>query len=132
MKAQQYDTELSLLMIDVTSSCSRHLCHPEGDACLTRLGETLAGIAAETMALPAAMAARNSACCCRTDAVRAREIGEMVRAAVEAWRCSLYLQPPDRHRQRRVGLHQAQRLAAAGRSDRGRRRRALCRQASRP
>ncbi len=51
MKAQQYDSELSLLMIDVDhfKLFNDTYGHPEGDACLTRLGETLAGIAAETM-----------------------------------------------------------------------------------
>ena len=51
MKAQQYDSELSLLMIDVDhfKLFNDTYGHPEGDACLTRLGETLAGIAADTM-----------------------------------------------------------------------------------
>ena len=43
--------ELSLLMIDVDhfKLYNDTYGHPEGDACLSRLGETLAGIAAETM-----------------------------------------------------------------------------------
>ena len=51
MKAQQYNSELSLLMIDVDhfKLYNDTYGHPEGDACLTRLGETLAGIAADTM-----------------------------------------------------------------------------------
>ena len=51
MKAQQYDSELSLLMIDVDhfKLYNDTYGHPEGDACLTQLGETLAGIAADTM-----------------------------------------------------------------------------------
>ena len=51
MKAQQYDSELSLLMIDVDhfKLYNDTYGHPEGDACLTRLGEALAGIAADTM-----------------------------------------------------------------------------------
>ena len=51
MKAQQCDTELSLLMIDVDhfKFYNDTYGHPEGDACLARLGETLAGIAADTM-----------------------------------------------------------------------------------
>src|ERR1700748_3675527 len=51
MKAQQYDSELSLLMIDVDhfKLYNDSYGHPEDDACLTRLGETLAGIAADTM-----------------------------------------------------------------------------------
>ena len=55
MKAQQYDSELSLLMIDVDhfKLFNDTYGHPEGDACLTRLGETLAGIAGETMGFAA-------------------------------------------------------------------------------
>ena len=51
MKAQQYHSELSLLMIDVDhfKLYNDTYGHPEGDACLTRLGEALAGIAADTM-----------------------------------------------------------------------------------
>ena len=51
LKAQQYNSELSLLMIDVDhfKLFNDTYGHPEGDACLSRLGETLAGIAAETM-----------------------------------------------------------------------------------
>ena len=52
MKAAADTTcELSLLMIDVDhfKLFNDTYGHPEGDACLTRLGETLAGIAAETM-----------------------------------------------------------------------------------
>ena len=42
---------LSLLMIDVDhfKLYNDTYGHPEGDACLTRLGETLSGIAADTM-----------------------------------------------------------------------------------
>src|SRR6185437_9490106 len=51
MKAQQCDSELSLLMIDVDhfKLYNDSYGHPEGDSCLSRLGETLSGIAAETM-----------------------------------------------------------------------------------
>ncbi len=51
MKAQQHHCELSLLMIDVDhfKLYNDTYGHPEGDACLTRIGETLAGIAADTM-----------------------------------------------------------------------------------
>ena len=53
MKAQQYGSELSLLMIDVDhfKLYNDTYGHPEGDACLTRLGETLSGIAADTLGL---------------------------------------------------------------------------------
>ena len=85
MKAQQNDGELSLLMIDVDhfKLFNDTYGHPEGDVCLARLGETLAGIAAENMGfagalwrrgiLPAAAEHRRG---------RALQIGEMVRAAV--------------------------------------------------
>jgi len=53
-EAQQYDSELSLLMIDVDHfKLFTHLRPSEGDVCLSRLGETLAGIARRTMGLPA-------------------------------------------------------------------------------
>jgi diguanylate cyclase (GGDEF)-like protein len=86
MKAQQYDTELSLLMIDVDhfKLFNDTYGHPEGDACLSRLGETLARIAAETMGFAGRYGGEEFCLLLPdTDAVRAREIGEMVRAAVE-------------------------------------------------
>ena len=51
LKAQQYHCELSLLMIDVDhfKLYNDTYGHPEGDACLTRIGEALAGIAGDTM-----------------------------------------------------------------------------------
>ena len=53
MKAQQHHSEMSLLMIDVDhfKLFNDTYGHPEGDACLSSLGETLAGIAAETHGL---------------------------------------------------------------------------------
>src|SRR5207237_9750256 len=44
MKAEQHASDLSLLMIDVDhfKLFNDTYGHPEGDACLTRLGETLA------------------------------------------------------------------------------------------
>jgi diguanylate cyclase (GGDEF)-like protein len=57
--------------------------HPEGDACLTRLGETLAGIAAETMGFAGRYGGEEFCLLLpNTDAGRAREIGEIVRAEV--------------------------------------------------
>ena len=137
MKAQQYDSELSLLMIDVDhfKLYNDTYGHPEGDACLSRLGETLAGIAADTMGfagryggeefcllLPNTDAAAGAARSARWCARRLQSLA-MPHA---------HLEPSDRHRQRRRRLHQAERQPAPGRSDRGCRRRALCRQAPRP
>jgi diguanylate cyclase (GGDEF)-like protein len=86
MKAQQYDSELSLLMIDVDhfKLFNDTYGHPEGDACLARLGETLAGIADETMGFAGRYGGEEFCLLLpNTGAVRAVEIGEMVRAAVQ-------------------------------------------------
>ncbi len=86
MKAQQYNNELSLLMIDVDhfKLFNDTYGHPEGDACLSRLGETLAAIAAETMGFAGRYGGEEFCLLLpNTDANRAREIGESVRAAVQ-------------------------------------------------
>ena len=86
MKAQQYDSQLSLLMIDVDhfKLFNDTYGHPEGDACLTRLGETLSGIAAETMGFAGRYGGEEFCLLLpNTDQDRAMEVGEMVRAAVE-------------------------------------------------
>jgi diguanylate cyclase (GGDEF)-like protein len=86
MKAQQYDGELSLLMIDVDhfKPFNDTYGHPEGDACLARLGEALAGIAAETMGFAGRYGGEEFCLLLpNTDRGRALEIGEMVRAAVQ-------------------------------------------------
>jgi diguanylate cyclase (GGDEF)-like protein len=85
MKAQQYDCELSLMMIDVDhfKLFNDTYGHPEGDACLSRLGETLAGIAAETMGFAGRYGGEEFCLLLpNTNSSRALEIGEMVRAAV--------------------------------------------------
>jgi diguanylate cyclase (GGDEF)-like protein len=85
MKAQQYDCDLSLLMIDVDhfKLFNDTYGHPEGDACLTLLGETLSGIAAETMGFAGRYGGEEFCLLLpNTTAVRAREIGELVRASV--------------------------------------------------
>jgi diguanylate cyclase (GGDEF)-like protein len=85
MKAQQYDSALSLLMIDVDhfKLFNDTYGHPEGDACLTRLGETLAGIAAETMGFAGRYGGEEFCLLLpNTDLSRAMEIGEIVRTAV--------------------------------------------------
>jgi diguanylate cyclase (GGDEF)-like protein len=85
LKAQQYSSELSLLMIDVDhfKLFNDTYGHPEGDVCLTRLGETLAGIAAETMGFAGRYGGEEFCLMLpNTDSARALEIGEIVRAAV--------------------------------------------------
>jgi diguanylate cyclase (GGDEF)-like protein len=86
MKAQQYDSELSLLMIDVDhfKLFNDTYGHPEGDACLTRIGETLAEIAVQTMGF-AGRYGGEEFCLLLPNAgmQRALEIGEAVRAAVQ-------------------------------------------------
>jgi diguanylate cyclase (GGDEF)-like protein len=86
MKAQQYDSELSLLMIDVDhfKLFNDTYGHPEGDACLSRLGETLAAIAADTMGFAGRYGGEEFCLLLpNTGAARALEIGEMVRVAVQ-------------------------------------------------
>jgi diguanylate cyclase (GGDEF)-like protein len=87
MKAQQYSCELSLLMIDVDhfKLYNDTYGHPVGDTCLSRLGETLAGIAAETMGFAGRYGGEEFCLLLpNADAARAREIGEIVRSAVGA------------------------------------------------
>jgi diguanylate cyclase (GGDEF)-like protein len=86
MKAQQYNSELSLLMIDVDhfKLFNDTYGHPEGDVCLARLGETLAGIAAETMGFAGRYGGEEFCLLLPNASVsRALETGEMVRAAVQ-------------------------------------------------
>ncbi len=87
MKAQQYDCELSLLMIDVDhfKLYNDSYGHPEGDACLTRLGEILSGIAADTMGFAGRYGGEEFCLLLpNIGSQRAREIGETVRAAVQS------------------------------------------------
>src|SRR5712672_870541 len=86
MKAQQQGSELALLMIDVDhfKLFNDSYGHPEGDACLTRLGETLAGIAADTMGFAGRYGGEEFCLLVpNIDSKRALEIGETVRAAVQ-------------------------------------------------
>lgn len=86
MKAQQYNSELSLLMIDVDhfKLYNDTYGHPEGDACLTRLGEALAGIAADTMGFAGRYGGEEFCLLLpNTDPVKALEVGETVRAAIQ-------------------------------------------------
>ena len=86
LRAQQYDSELSLLMIDVDhfKSFNDTYGHPEGDVCLSRLGETLSGIAADTMGFAGRYGGEEFCLLLpNIDAGRAREIGETVRVTVQ-------------------------------------------------
>jgi diguanylate cyclase (GGDEF)-like protein len=86
MKAEQYASELSLLMIDVDhfKLYNDTYGHPEGDACLTRLGETLAGIAADTMGFAGRYGGEEFCLLLpNTSAAGALDVGEIVRAAVQ-------------------------------------------------
>jgi diguanylate cyclase (GGDEF)-like protein len=85
-KAQQFNSELSLLMIDVDhfKLYNDTYGHPEGDTCLTRLGEALAGIAAGTMGFAGRYGGEEFCLLLpNTSLQRALEIGEMVRATVQ-------------------------------------------------
>jgi diguanylate cyclase (GGDEF)-like protein len=85
MKAQQHNSELSLLMIDVDhfKLFNDTYGHPEGDACLSKLGETLAGIAADNMGIAGRYGGEEFCLLLpNTDTARALEIGELVRKAV--------------------------------------------------
>src|SRR5260370_42475830 len=87
MKAQQHNSELSLLMIDVDhfKLYNDTYGHPEGDPCLSRLGQTLAVIAADTMGFAGRYGGEEFCLLVpNTETARALEIGEMVRAAVQA------------------------------------------------
>jgi diguanylate cyclase (GGDEF)-like protein len=134
MKAQQYGSELSLLMIDVDhfKLYNDTYGHPEGDACLTRLGETLAGIAAETMGFAGRYGGEefclllpNTGAPARSRSANGARRGAGPRHAARTSVLStvtvsvgVACTTPTTPRRRRP--------------DRGRRRRALCRQAPRP
>ncbi len=87
IKAQQNDCDVSLLMIDVDhfKLYNDTYGHPEGDACLTHLGETLSGIAADTSGFAGRYGGEEFCLLLPNVGVeRAKEIGERVRAAVQA------------------------------------------------
>ncbi|OCK57623.1 diguanylate cyclase [Bradyrhizobium sp. LMTR 3] len=86
MKAQQYHSELSLLMIDVDhfKLYNDTYGHPEGDACLTRIGEALAGIAADNLGFAGRYGGEEFCLLLpNTSPQKALEIGETVRATVQ-------------------------------------------------
>jgi diguanylate cyclase (GGDEF)-like protein len=85
-KAQQYNSELSLLMIDVDhfKLYNDTYGHPEGDACLTRLGEALAGVAADTVGVAGRYGGEEFCLLLpNTGPQKALEIGETVRATIQ-------------------------------------------------
>jgi diguanylate cyclase (GGDEF)-like protein len=87
MKAQQDGGMLSLVMIDVDhfKLYNDTYGHPEGDACLSRLGATFSGTAALAMGFAGRYGGEEFCLLLpNTDAGRAYEIGEMVRVAVLA------------------------------------------------
>jgi diguanylate cyclase (GGDEF)-like protein len=87
LKGEQYAAELSLLMIDVDhfKLYNDTYGHPEGDACLSRLGETLARIAVQTAGFAGRYGGEEFCLLLpNTSSRRAIEIGEMVREAVQS------------------------------------------------
>ena len=85
LRAQQTAGELSLLMIDVDhfKLYNDTYGHPEGDACLSRLGETFSGIAGATTGFAGRYGGEEFCLLLpNTEASRALDIGEMVRTAV--------------------------------------------------
>src|SRR5438477_13095939 len=86
MKAEQHASDLSLLMIDVDhfELFNDTYGHPEGDACLSRVGETLAGLAIETMGFAGRYGGEEFCLLLpNTDGARALEIRRLVRAAIQ-------------------------------------------------
>jgi diguanylate cyclase (GGDEF)-like protein len=90
LKSQQLGSSVALLMIDVDhfKLYNDSYGHPEGDACLSRIGETLAEIANQTGGFAARYGGEEFCLLFpEVSAIAALRAGEMVRAAVE----SLYL-----------------------------------------
>jgi len=86
MKAQQNADKVALLMIDVDhfKLYNDTYGHPEGDACLSRIGEALAGIADQTAGFAARYGGEEFCLLVpETDPAEALRIGERVRAAIE-------------------------------------------------
>jgi diguanylate cyclase (GGDEF)-like protein len=85
LKAQQNGQEVALLMIDVDhfKLFNDTYGHPEGDACLARLGQTLACIADDAMGFAARYGGEEFCVLLpNLNSGRAMRVGEMVRAAV--------------------------------------------------
>jgi diguanylate cyclase (GGDEF)-like protein len=87
LKAQQDRQEVALLMIDVDhfKLFNDTYGHPEGDACLARLGETLSGIANDTVGFAARYGGEEFCLLLpNLNPAMALKVGEMVRTAVAA------------------------------------------------
>jgi diguanylate cyclase (GGDEF)-like protein len=85
LKAQQSAGDLALLMIDVDhfKLFNDTYGHPEGDACLSRLGEALADLAEQTDGFASRYGGEEFCLLLpNTDNIRALQIGEMVRETV--------------------------------------------------
>jgi diguanylate cyclase (GGDEF)-like protein len=86
LKAMQTSGEMALLMIDVDhfKLYNDTYGHPEGDVCLSRLGEALSGIADATGGFAGRYGGEEFCLLLPNfDVVRARQAGEMVRAAIQ-------------------------------------------------
>jgi diguanylate cyclase (GGDEF)-like protein len=86
LKTQQTGHDVALLMIDVDhfKLYNDTYGHPEGDACLARIGEVLAAIACETNGFAARYGGEEFCLLLPdVDAATASRVGEMVRAAIE-------------------------------------------------
>ena len=86
LKAMQTSSEMALLMIDVDhfKLYNDTYGHPEGDLCLTRLGEALSGIADATMGFAGRYGGEEFCLLLPNfDAARALEAAEMVRTAIQ-------------------------------------------------
>jgi diguanylate cyclase (GGDEF)-like protein len=86
LKAMQTSSEVALLMIDVDhfKLYNDTYGHPEGDLCLSRLGEALAGIADATNGFAGRYGGEEFCLLLPNfNAARALQAGEMVRAAVQ-------------------------------------------------
>jgi diguanylate cyclase (GGDEF)-like protein len=87
LKAQQSGDDLALMMIDVDhfKLFNDSYGHPEGDACLARLGEVLGNIASQTSGFAGRYGGEEFCLLLpNTDIDRAALIGEMIRAEVVA------------------------------------------------
>jgi len=86
MKGQQTGHRLALMMIDVDhfKLFNDSYGHPEGDACLSRIGETLAAVADQTGGFAARYGGEEFCLLLpETGMGRALQVGELVRTAVE-------------------------------------------------